>query len=75
MPALTQFDAISPLEFRQWCEEATSTQESQSITELLDLIEAGIGRQEVAAEEALRMLSLATQALAEANERAALEVF
>jgi hypothetical protein len=76
MPALTQLDAISPLEFRQWCDEA-GTPDYLDIMNLLDLAETEVKAGNVALDQALRMQAIADEAIIAANRRAlaAKEVF
>jgi hypothetical protein len=76
MPALTQLDAISPAEFRQWCDEAQGTPDALDISNLLDLVEVEVNSSAVNLEQAVRMLELSTKAITDANRRAAYsEVF
>jgi len=71
---LTQFDAISPAEFSQWCDEQ-GTPDALDISNLLDLVEVEVNSSAVNLEQAVRMLELSTKAITDANRRAALEVF
>jgi hypothetical protein len=72
---LTQFDAISPAEFSQWCDEQ-GTPDALDISNLLDLVEVEVNSSAVNLEQAVRMLELSTKAIADANRRAAYsEVF
>jgi hypothetical protein len=80
MPTITQFtqlDAVSPLEWQQWMDEAATVVEPLDISNLLDLIEKEVQQEGVALAEATRMLAIATDAIAQANHRAAIysEVF
>jgi hypothetical protein len=80
MPALAQFaqtEAISPLEFRQWCDEAQGTPDYLDVSNLLDLLEIEVSSDNVALDQALRMQAITDKAIIEANRRAlaAKEVF
>jgi hypothetical protein len=80
MPSLAQFaqtEAISPLEFRQWCDEVQGTPDYLDVSNLLDLLEIEVSSDNVALGQALRMQAIADKAIIEANRRAlaAKEVF
>jgi hypothetical protein len=64
-----QADAVSPTEFRQWCDEQ-GTPDYADIMNLLDLMEIEVNADNVALDQALRMQAIADQAIIAANRRA-----